>query len=56
MLNLNKNVIKLLSTHPVVGMEPLWILPQIFIKSMKFTMDEDAKNTLNPTNGETYSS
>ena len=37
MLNLNKNVIKLLSTHPVVGIEPVWILSQIFIKSVKFT-------------------
>ena len=24
MLNLSKNVIKLLSTHPVVGIEPVW--------------------------------
>ena len=37
MLNLSKNVIKLLSTHPVVGIEPVWILSQIFIKSVKFT-------------------
>ena len=28
---------KLLSTNPVVGIEPVWILPQIFIKSVKFT-------------------
>ena len=37
MLNLSKNVIKLLSTLPVVGIEPVWILSQIFIKSVKFT-------------------
>ena len=37
MLNLSKNVIKLLNTHPVVGIEPVWILSQIFIKSVKFT-------------------
>ena len=37
MLNLSKNVIKLLSTHPVVGIEPVQILSQIFIKSVKFT-------------------
>ena len=37
MLNLSKNVIKLLSNHPVVGIEPIWILSQIFIKSVKFT-------------------
>ena len=37
MLNLSKNVINLLSPHPVVGIEPVWILSQIFIKSMKFT-------------------
>ena len=37
MLNLSKNVIKLLSTHLVVGIEPVWILSQIFIKSVKFT-------------------
>ena len=36
-LNLSKNVIKLLSTHPVVGIEPVWIPSQIFIKSVKFT-------------------
>ena len=37
MLNLSKNVIKLLSSHPVLGVEPVWILSQIFIKSVKFT-------------------
>ena len=37
MLNLSKNVIKLLGTHPVVGIEPVWTLSQIFIKSVKFT-------------------
>ena len=26
MLKLSRNVIKLLSTHPVVGIEPVWIL------------------------------
>ena len=36
MLNLRKNVIKLLSTDPVVGIEPIWILSHIFIKSVKF--------------------
>ena len=36
-LNLSKNVIKLLSTHLVVGIEPVCILSQIFIKSVKFT-------------------
>ena len=36
MLNLIKNVIKSLSGHPVVGIEPVWILPQIFIKNVKF--------------------
>ena len=56
MLNLSKNVIKLLSTHPVVSIESVWILSHIFIKSVKFTMNEDAKHTLNHTNGETYSS
>ena len=56
MLNLSKNVIKLFSTHPVVGIKPVWILSEIFIKSVKFTMDENAKHTLNHTNGETYSS
>ena len=37
MFNLSKNVIKLLSTLPVLGIEPVWILPEIFIKSVKFT-------------------
>ena len=37
MLNLNKNGIKLLSTHSVVGIEPVWILSQIFIQSVKLT-------------------
>ena len=37
MLNLSKNVIKLLSTHPVIGIEPVLIFSQIFIKSVKFT-------------------
>ena len=37
MLNLSKNVIELLSTYPVVGVEPVWILSQIFIKSVQFT-------------------
>ena len=37
MLNLSKNVIKFLSTHLAVGIEPVWILSQIFIKSVKFT-------------------
>ena len=37
MLNLSQNVIKLLSTYPVVGIEPVWILSQILIKSVKFT-------------------
>ena len=37
MLNSSKNVIKFLNTHPVVGIEPVWILSQIFIKSVKFT-------------------
>ena len=37
MLNLSKNVIKLLSSNPVVGIEPVWILSQIFIKNVKFT-------------------
>ena len=32
MLNLSKNGIKLLSTHSVVGIEPVWILSQIFIE------------------------
>ena len=53
MLNLSKNVIKLLSTHPVVGIEPVWILSQIFIKSVKFTkllmtsIDKIVPNTCN---------
>ena len=37
MLNLSKNGIKLLSTHSVVGIEPIWIFPQIFIQSVKLT-------------------
>ena len=37
MLNLSKNVIKLLSTHSVVGIEPVWIISQIFIQSVKLT-------------------
>ena len=37
MFSLSKNVIKLLSAHPVVGIEPVWILSEIFIKSVKFT-------------------
>ena len=37
MLNLSKNGIKLLSTHSVVGIEPVWILSQIFIQSVKLT-------------------
>ena len=53
---------------PVVGIEPVWKLSQIFIKSMKFTkllttfidmvewIDEDAKLTLNHANGKTYKS
>ena len=36
MLNSSKNVIELLSTHPVVGIEHVWIFSQIFIKSVKF--------------------
>ena len=35
MLNFGKNGIKLLSTHSVVGIEPVWILSQIFIQSVK---------------------
>ena len=31
MLNLSKNGIKLLSTHSVVGIEPVWIFSQIFV-------------------------
>ena len=37
MLDLSKNVTELLSNHPVVGIEPVWILSQIFTKSVKFT-------------------
>ena len=37
MLNLSKNGIELLSTHSVVGIEPVWILIQIFIQSVKLT-------------------
>ena len=37
MFNLSKNIIKLLSTHPVVDIEPIWIISQIFIKSVNFT-------------------
>ena len=37
MLNLRKNVIKLLSSLPVVGIEPVQTLSQIFIKSVKLT-------------------
>ena len=37
MLNLSKNGIKLLSTHSIVGIEPVWILSQIFIQSVKLT-------------------
>ena len=37
MLNLRKNGIKLLRTHSVVGIEPVWILSQIFIQSVKLT-------------------
>ena len=36
-LNLSKNGIKLLSTHSVVGIEPVWIFSQIFIQSVKLT-------------------
>ena len=32
MLNLSKNGIELLSTYSVVGIEPVWILSQIFIQ------------------------
>ena len=35
MLNLSKNGIKLLSTHSVVALEPVWIFSQIFIQSVK---------------------
>ena len=37
MLNLSKKVIKLLCTYPIVGIEPVLILSQIFIMSVKFT-------------------
>ena len=37
MLNLSKNGIKLLTTHSVVGIEPVWIFSQIFIQSVKLT-------------------
>ena len=37
MLNLSKNGIKLLNTHSVVGIEPVWIISQIFIQSVKLT-------------------
>ena len=37
MLNLSKNGIKLPSSHSVVGIEPVWILSQIFIQSVKLT-------------------
>ena len=37
MLNLSKNGIKLLSTHSVVGIEPVWIFSQIFLQSVKLT-------------------
>ena len=37
MLNLSKNGIKLLRTHSVVGIEPVWILSQILIQSVKLT-------------------
>ena len=37
MLNLSKNGMKLLSTHSVVGIEPVWIFSQIFIQSVKLT-------------------
>ena len=37
MLNLSKNGIENLSTHSVVGIEPVWILSQIFIQSVKLT-------------------
>ena len=37
MLNLSKNVIKLLSTCPVVGIEHVQILSQIFMQSVKLT-------------------
>ena len=37
MLNLSKNGIELLSTHSVVGIEPVWIFSQIFIQSVELT-------------------
>ena len=37
MLNLSKNGSKLLNTHSVVGIEPVWIFSQIFIQSVKLT-------------------
>ena len=37
MLNLSKNGIELLRTHSVVGIEPVWILSEIFIQSVKLT-------------------
>ena len=37
MLNLSKNGIKLLNTHSVVGIDPVWIFSQIFIQSVKLT-------------------
>ena len=37
MLNFSKNGIKLLNTHSVVGIEPVQILSQIFIQSVKVT-------------------
>ena len=37
MLNLSKNGIKLLNTHSIVGIEPVWIFSQIFIQSVKLT-------------------
>ena len=36
-LNLNKNGIKLLNTHSIVGIEPVWIFSQIFIQSVNLT-------------------
>ena len=37
MLNLSKNGIELLRTHSVVGIEPVWILSQILIQSVKLS-------------------
>ena len=37
MLSLSKNGMELLRTHSVVGVEPVWILSQIFIQSVKHT-------------------